>query len=127
MVKCERCGHILTNPESIKNGYGKTCYRIIQLQKPEAKEDFNINEIKIFITSEIQKALKEFNFSRLVIRNDDSVGIVPVRITKMPKFDINETNRQLVIKELKEQIQKGIGNILRKVGSFDNEIKFLEI
>lgn len=100
MCKCKKCGRILTNPESIKRGYGATCFRIVQLQQenkkvqPEQPEKLDINEIKTFITSEIQKALKDFNFSR-PINNDnvEGIGIVPIRIKKMPKFNILEVNK----------------------------------
>lgn len=126
IVRCKRCNHILHNLESIKRGYGKTCYRIIQLQETQP-ERFDMKEIKTLITSEIQRTLKEFNFNRPIIHNNiEDIGIVPIRITKMPKFNPIEVNKRLVIKELKEQLQKGINNVLQEVGSFDEQIDFLE-
>ena len=132
IVRCKRCGRKLTNPESIERKYGMKCYRIIQLQKSEVQEEpenFNMNEIKLFITSEIQEALKDFNFNKPVNNKDaEDKGIVPVKTAKkMPKFNILEVSKRLVVKELKEQIQKGINNILQDVGSFDNQINFLEV
>lgn len=125
-IRCKRCNRILTSKESIKRGYGLTCYRIVQLQ--EKQPAFDMEEIKTFITSEIQRTLKEFNFSRTTTQNNN-VGIVPVKIkiTKMPKFDPNEVNKRLVVKELKKQLKKGINNVLQKVGSFDSDINFLEV
>ena len=44
MCKCKRCGRVLKSPESIKRGYGKTCYRIVQFQettKSEVKTEVN--------------------------------------------------------------------------------------
>ncbi len=126
IVRCKRCNHILHNPESIKRGYGKTCYRIIQLQEKQP-EKFDTKEIKTLITSEIQRILKEFNFNRPIIHNNtEDIEIVPIRITKIPKFNPIEVNKRLVIKELKEQLQKGINNVLQEVGSFDEQINFLE-
>ena len=126
MHKCLRCGHILTNKQSIERGYGKTCYRIINLQKAEEPKP-DMKEIKKLITSEIQKVLKEFNFNKPIIHNNTGDnGIVPIRIAKMPKFNPFEVNKRLVVKELKEQLAKGIDNVLKEVGSFDEEINFLE-
>lgn len=126
IVRCKRCNHILHNLESIKRGYGKTCYRIIQLQEIQP-EKFDIKEIKTLITSEIQRTLKEFNFNRLITHNNaEDIEIVPIRITKIPKFNPIEVNKRLVIKELKEQLQKGINNVLQEIGSFDEQINFLE-
>ena len=31
--RCKKCNRILRNEESIKRGYGKTCYNIIQLNQ----------------------------------------------------------------------------------------------
>lgn len=128
-IRCKRCNHILTNKLSISRGMGDTCYRIIQLQKakqPEQPEQFDMKEIKVFITSEIQKALKEFNFNRPVINNNtENNGIIP-KTTNIPKFNPIEANKRLVVKELKEQIQKGINKILQEVGSFDEQINFIE-
>lgn len=128
IVRCKRCNHILKNPESIKRGMGKVCYRISQLNKPEQPEKLDMNEIKSFISSEIEKTLKNFNFNRPV-NNDktEDVGIVANKpAKKMPKFNILEVSKRMVVKELKDQLQKGINNILQEVGSFDNQINFLE-
>lgn len=41
-VRCIRCNRILRSKESIKLGYGKTCYRITKLQekdKPNSQSD----------------------------------------------------------------------------------------
>lgn len=131
IVRCKRCGRKLTSKESIERQYGSTCSKIMQLhqvKEPEQPEQLDMNEIKTFITSEIQKALKDFNFNREIKHNDNSEnnGINPVRITNMPKFNPIEANKRLVVKELKEQLQKGINNILQEVGSFDEHINFLE-
>jgi len=120
--KCEVCGKWL---KTIR-GYN-THYRMIH--KHSLNPTFDFNEIKLFITSEIQKALKDFNFSR-PINNDktEDAGIIPNKpAKKMPKFSILEVNKHLVVKELKEQLAKGINNVLQRIGSFDNEINFLEI
>ncbi len=114
--------------------YGATCFRIIKLNQinkpePEQPEKFDMEEIKTLITSEIEEALKELKFSRPT-NNDNTkdAGYVPVKNTKkMPKFNIMEVNKCLVVKELKEQLSKGINNILFEVGSFDSQLRFLEV
>lgn len=37
MCKCQRCNRELTTPESIKRGYGETCYRIVSNFKTNRK------------------------------------------------------------------------------------------
>ena len=56
MSNCKKCGRVLTNPKSIELGYGKICYRSIQLMEPEedlrAEIDFlkcEINTLKRLI------------------------------------------------------------------------------
>lgn len=124
-IKCLRCGRVLTSKDSIERKYGLKCFRIMQLQQAKQPEKLDMKEIKTFITSEIQKALKEFNFNRPIIQNITS-GIIPIKPNNMPKFDPIEVNKRLVVKELKEQLQKGINNILHEVGSFDEQINFFE-
>ena len=36
-IRCERCNRVLRSKESIKLGYGKKCYRIMQLNQEENK------------------------------------------------------------------------------------------
>ena len=133
MCKCKRCGKELRSAESIKKGYGKTCYRIVQLNQtnkpePEQAEKIDMEEIKSFISLEIEKALKNFNFSKLNNDNTEDIVIVSIKpAKKMPKFNPLEANKHLVVKELKEQLAKGIRNMLKPMGSFDNQINFLEI
>jgi len=127
MNKCKRCGRELRSEKSIKRSYGKTCYRIVQLQEANKPEQFDMKKIKTFITLEIQRVFKEFNFNSPVIHNNsEDIGVVPIRIIKMPKLNPFEINKRLVVKELKEQLQKGINNMLQEIGSFDNQINFLE-
>ncbi|MHA2282510.1 MAG: DUF6011 domain-containing protein [Promethearchaeota archaeon] len=46
MNKCKRCGRVLRSEESIKRGYGKSCYRIVQLnQKLEQSETPDTTEL----------------------------------------------------------------------------------
>jgi len=51
-IKCKRCNRVLRNPKSIELGYGKTCYRIRQLNKPKMPE-VNNDDIQ-FLKMEIQ-------------------------------------------------------------------------
>jgi hypothetical protein len=127
MCKCKRCGRILKNLESIKLGYGATCYRIVTLQEKQP-EKIDVKELKAFITLEIKRVLKEFNFNRPLIHNNtENLGIIPpIKLNKIPIFDSFESDKRLVIKELKEQLEKGIKNVLHKIGSFDKEINFIE-
>ena len=124
-IRCKRCGRTLKNQKSKELGYGPTCYRIVQLQKIQP-EKLDMIEIKHFITSEIQRVFRDSNFNRIATQHNDS-EIVPIKVDKPPNFDPIEVDKRLVIKELKNQLEKGIKNILYKVGSFDDQIAFIEI
>ena len=124
MIKCEECGRWF--------GTKKGCNihkRIHKDNQKQIKESiFDMNEIKLFITSEIQTVLKEFDFSRSIDNNNTKdIEILPIRIKKMPKFNLIETNKHLLVKELKEELAKGIKNVLHDIGSFDNQINFYEV
>ncbi|KKM79362.1 hypothetical protein LCGC14_1350770 [marine sediment metagenome] len=122
MIKCKKCNRWFKTKRGC-NIHNRMHKNIQGQEEP----GFDMNEIKLFITSEIQIALKELNFNRSTIRNSEgNVGILPVKITKMPKFNPVESNKRLVVKELKIQLAKGINNILQKVGSFDDKINFYE-
>jgi len=126
MSKCKKCNRWFKNKRANNTHYSRM-HGNIQSQE-EINTSFDFNEIKVFITSEIKKALKELNFSKSdIINDDDNVGIISIKpAKKMPKFNSFETNKHLVVKELKEQLSKGIENVLKEVGSFDNQINFLE-
>ena len=130
-VRCKKCNHILTNKLSISRGMGDTCYRIHRLlQEANKPEKPDMKEIKTFISSEIVRIFKEFNFNK-PINNTESLGILPKKITKIPIFNPFESDKRLVIKDLKEQLEvmvtSGIKSVLQEVGSFDTEINFLEV
>ena len=66
MTNCKRCGKELKSPDSIKLGYGRTCYRIITLQ-----------ESKIEIPSEIAE------FNDVIELIDDNNSSIRIENTKM--------------------------------------------
>lgn len=45
--RCKRCNRILKSEESIKRGYGKTCYNIVQLNNQETKPEQSNNTLFI--------------------------------------------------------------------------------
>ena len=98
--------------------------RIQEITEPEP-EQFDTIEMKSFIKLEIRRVLNGFSFSKTA--NTKDVGIVPNKITKMPVFNPLESNKRLVMKELKSELLKGISNVLHEVGSFDEQINFLEM
>ena len=124
MIKCKVCGGWFRTKKGCNIHYSRM-HKHVQKQKDVNVFDFN--EIKLFITSEIQRTLKEINFNRVVKSDDVNVGIIPIKTVKMPSFTPFEANKRLVIKELKEQLKKGINNVLKEVGSFDEQINFLEV
>ena len=104
MFKCKRCERKLTNLESIKRGYGLKCFRIIQLQKQ--KQSINILEIRQYIQQEIKRFMK--------IRNVET-SIIPIEVSKPPKFNKNEMDFKLVVNELKQVFQNGIEHYLQPI------------
>lgn len=123
MIKCKECKRWFGTKKGCNIHYNKMHEHV---QKQKEVNSFDFNEIKTFITLEIQRIFKEFNFSKSITNNTVDLGIVPNKITKMPNFNPFESNKRLVIKELKEQLKKGINNVLKEVGSFDDQINFLE-
>ena len=125
MIKCKIC------KRWFKTKKGCNIHRSLlhkNVQKQKEINTFDFNEIKTFITSEIQRMLKGFNFSNPINNNNiKDVGIVPIKITKIPSFNPFESNKRLVIKELKTELLKGISNVLQKIGSFDDQIDFLKV
>lgn len=109
IVRCKRCGHTLTSPESIKRGYGKTCARIVKLQeanKPEVKPE--VNQEIAFLKLEI-KTLKRM-FKQIQLKG----SIEPIERIKRSrpeqKLNGNEANFGSVMKEMKE-IFSNINNV----------------
>jgi len=45
VTRCARCGRKLTDPVSIKRGYGPVCWERVQAEKPVKKEDI-VNWLK---------------------------------------------------------------------------------
>ena len=125
MIKC-KCGRWFGTKKGHNIHYSKMHKHT---QKQKCVNVFDFNEIKLFITSEIQRMLKEFNFNSVVVKsNEVRVGIVPIKnVKQMPVFDPFESNKRLVIKELKESLLKGIGNVLKEIGSFDDQLNFLDV
>ncbi|MBA7497218.1 hypothetical protein ES702_07830 [subsurface metagenome] len=105
MSKCLKCGRRLTNPESIKRQYGKTCFRIIQLQKQ--KQSIDILEIRQYIRQEIKRFMKIQNVETSIIPIE--VNIPPKKISKT-KMDFT-----LVVNELKQVFQNGIEHYLQPI------------
>ena len=119
-MNCKRCGRVLKSEQSIKLGYGATCYRIFKLQeanKPEVNPDMN-QEIA-FLKMEI-KTLKR------MIRNIHVKGIAePIERIKhdnqRPERTENEGNMSSVVKEMKKIFTKDFNyhNILKSVNPIE--------
>ncbi len=101
-MKCEICNRWFKNKRAYTTHYSR------MHKNTKNQEDVNIgfdmNEIKTFITSEIEKALKLVNFNKPVNNdNNKGIGIVPIKTAKkMPKFNILEVSKRLVVNEMKK-------------------------
>ena len=122
--KCKSCGRILTNPESIKLGYGKTCYRIFQHQQSVITEPQEIVELKqkwnrLSLKNSVleKKILKLETAMKSIMKhgiqiNDQLTNNTEAieRIKKendVPKTE-QEINFMVIIQELKFYFEKGI-------------------
>lgn len=93
MTKCLRCGRKLTSQLSIERGYGKTCFRIVNANKPIPNNDSDIEFLKMEI-----KALKR------MIRNikiSSEKGIERIKNTRPEVITIEHKNMSCVMNELK--------------------------
>ena len=125
MIKCEKCQRWFGTNKGLNIHYSKMHKHV---QKQKEVNVFDFNEIKTFITLEIQRVFKEFSLNNPIkCNNTEDLGILPNKIATMPVFNPFESNKRLVIKELREKLKEGIGNVLKEIGSFDEQINFLEI
>lgn len=52
---CQRCGRPLTNKESIKRGYGGTCYKKVQVENAKAKAKLENEVVEINLVDELNQ------------------------------------------------------------------------
>ena len=113
-IKCKLCNRVLTNPESIKLGYGKKCYRVFQLQQSALQEANELIEMKqkwsqlSLKCSVLERKLNNILASGIQTNN-------PIERVKRPeKFVSTEEDR---LKVLIHQELKSI--FTNKEGNFD--------
>jgi hypothetical protein len=127
ITRCKRCKAILTNLESIKRGYGKTCYRITQLQKLDDNNQNDYNTEISFLKCEINMLKRMVTQIRTMgVKNLKGIERIK-RIDVRPEQDINKGSLSLVVKELKVFFKE---SKLLKVGTFTDKelgISSLEI
>lgn len=118
ITRCKRCKAILTNLESIKQGYGKTCYRITQLQKLEDNNQNNYNTEISFLKCEINMLKRMVTQIRTTgVKNLKGIERIK-RNDVRPEQDINKGSLSLVVKELKVFFKE---SKLLKVGTFTDK------
>lgn len=85
-VKCKRCNAILTSEESIKRGYGKTCYKIITLQ---GKKKLRLKLRKLFNTIRHNKQKEP----QIQIIQNDSLNTVVIKdiLGRMRKLELDNS------------------------------------
>ena len=101
MHRCKRCNRILSHPESIQRGYGSTCYRIMQTNKDQEKNQFQ-KEIQ-FLKCEIKflkRQLQEIKQKGILLNNFESIERIKQE-DFTPEKNKFKMNFNFVIKELK--------------------------
>lgn len=106
MVKCLRCNRKLTNKESIKIGYGKKCFKIMEL----SKKDYSIKDTIEFMKFEINQLKKQVNNLKIHgIKQKDTIE----RLKQEKKVITNKQQVKMIscVSELKDIFTKTNGNI----------------
>jgi len=106
-IRCKRCGHVLTSPESIERGMGEICYRIVQLQEINKPEQPNSSVLEELL-KRVRKLELDNNFMKHQIKhktfsNKSKDSELDWDVPKEIKEAKNETKIQfnVVINELK--------------------------
>lgn len=110
MVNCKRCGKELRSVESIKRGFGATCYRIVQLQKaeqPEQPEPIN-NSILEELLNRVKRLELDNNFMKhqlkhktIVSKSKDSELNLDLKPEVKKAMEETKIEFNFVVKELK--------------------------
>ncbi|HDZ18120.1 hypothetical protein LCGC14_1110460 [marine sediment metagenome] len=123
MCKCKRCGKELRSVESVKRGFGATCYRIFKLQEA------NNSEVKPEINQEIAFLKMEIKMLKRMIRNIHVKGIVePIERIKQdnqrPERTENTGNMTSVVKEMKKIFTENFNyrDILKSVNPIEEPV-----
>ncbi len=99
LIKCLRCGRILTSKESIERKYGKTCWNIIQLQKNDRNVDQELQFLKYEINF-LKRQLKELKQNGSIVNIETIERIKPdEHRPERNQFKVQFNN--VVVKELK--------------------------
>ncbi|MHA1291373.1 MAG: DUF6011 domain-containing protein [Promethearchaeota archaeon] len=111
IVRCKRCNRILKSKLSIERGYGKTCYRTVQLQKAEQSEDPNNTVIKELL-DRVRKLELDRSYilhqlkHKTIVSNPNMKPIERIKCDEhIPERDKNRINMFIVTKELKTIFQ----------------------
>lgn len=107
IVRCKRCNHVLRSTESIKRGYGRTCYRIFKLQEANKPEQPN-NSILEELLNRVKKLELDNNFMKHQLKHktfsskskDSELDWdIPKEVKEVKK--VYEVKFNVIIKELK--------------------------
>jgi len=131
-MNCKRCGHILTNLESIKNGMGKTCARIVELQKIKESGEIDNSLIEKLLNRvrklELDNAFIkiQLNHKSFVSKSKDSVldWDIPQEIKEVK--DTMKIEFNVIIKELKIVFNSN-EPVLRNVRFSDEELGIIHL
>lgn len=123
MCRCKRCKRELTSIESIKRGYGKFCYRIVQLEQLEQEDKRILDDLLV----RVRKLELDNNFMKCQLKHKVFVGKsedsrlnwdVPEEVKEIKNEYKIEFN--VVIKELKVVLNNG-ESIFEKDFRFDDK------
>lgn len=98
-IRCKLCNRILRSEESIKLGYGKTCYRIMKLNQTKQPED-NSDDI-MFLKMEVKMLKRQIGeIKRSGIKVVDKIE--RLKMTDNPIKNEQKIQFNKCVSELKE-------------------------
>ena len=106
-MKCKRCGRSLTSAESIARGYGKKCFRIVQLNEQKEAQTIDMGVIADLL-NRVRKLELDNTFMKHQLKHKVAVAGQRAEAIERIKQDANRPEQTVVkiemtviIKELK--------------------------
>ena len=118
IVRCKRCNAILKAEKSRKLGYGRTCYRIVQLQETN-KPNPKINNEIAFLKMEIKQLKRMIRNIQVNGKTIESIESIKKEVITIP--DILKQGFSNVVKEMKTIFTENFNyhDVLKPVNPID--------
>jgi len=112
MCKCKRCGRELRSEESVKRGFGKRCYRIVQLNQ-ESEETITPDITELF--NRLRRLELDNNFIKHQLKHKTFTT------TKHPDEDLDWNTIKPEIKEKRDYFKIEFNVVIKELKVIFNE------